>query len=47
MPRTADPVDYAGTLPYAPSGMVERVALYAGLRWFGAAAVRLLGQPVR
>lgn len=35
-------LDYAGTLPSAPSGFLERVALFTGLGWLAIVAVRLL-----
>lgn len=35
-------LDYAGVLPGAPSGLLERVALFAGLGWLGAVSVHLL-----
>jgi hypothetical protein len=35
-------LDYAGTLPSAPSGFLERVALFTGLGWLAIVAVCLL-----
>lgn len=40
-------LDDAGTLPQAPGGFLERVGLYAGMGWLGAAAVHLLVGPRR
>jgi hypothetical protein len=40
-------LDYAGTVPHAPSGLFERVALFAGLGWLAAVAGHLLRGPVR
>lgn len=39
-------LDYAGVLPGAPSGLLERVALFAALGWLGGVAAYLLRQPV-
>jgi hypothetical protein len=36
-------LDFAGTLPHAPSGLLERVALFAGLGWLGVVGVHLRG----
>jgi hypothetical membrane protein len=40
-------LDAAGVLPGNPSGLLERIALYAGLCWIGAISVSLLtpGRP--
>ncbi|MFC7545345.1 DUF998 domain-containing protein [Plantactinospora sp. GCM10030261] len=35
-------LDYAGTWPGAPSGLLERIAAYTGLAWVGVAASRAL-----
>jgi hypothetical protein len=35
-------LDAAGVLPGNPSGLLERIALYAGLCWIGATSVSLL-----
>ncbi|MGY0007963.1 DUF998 domain-containing protein [Micromonospora sp. I033] len=35
-------LDFAGTLPGAPSGLFERVALYTGVAWIGLAARQAL-----
>lgn len=40
-------LDYAGALPHAPSGFMERVAVFVGLAWFGAVATYLLRNPQR
>ncbi|MET8837272.1 DUF998 domain-containing protein [Micromonospora sp. NPDC004540] len=37
-------LDYAGILPGAPSGLLERVALYTGVAWLGLATRRALGR---
>lgn len=34
-------LDFAGTWPHAPSGLLERVALFAGLGWLGGVGVHL------
>ncbi|NMO56951.1 DUF998 domain-containing protein [Actinoplanes sp. TBRC 11911] len=40
-------LDAGGVLPGAPSGLLERVALYAGLGWTGTVAVVLLARGAR
>jgi hypothetical protein len=39
-------LDAGGVLPRAPSGFLERVALFAGLAWFGVVSTLLLLRPV-
>jgi|KBSSwiStaDraftv2_1062776.scaffolds.fasta_scaffold158603_2 hypothetical protein len=34
-------LDYAGTFPAAPSGLMERIALFAGVGWLGIVAAQL------
>jgi hypothetical membrane protein len=34
-------LDYAGTFPSAPSGLMERIALFAGVGWLGLVAAQL------
>jgi hypothetical protein len=40
-------LDASGVLPGAPSGLFERVALYAGLGWIGVASIVLLVTTAR
>ncbi|GIJ36184.1 DUF998 domain-containing protein [Micromonospora sediminimaris] len=38
-------LDHAGLFPGAPGGAFERIAIYAGIAWLGAAGTRLLTRP--
>ena len=40
-------LDAGGVLPGAPSGLLERVALFTGLGWIGAASMSLLVRSAR
>lgn len=40
-------LDYAGTLPDAPSGLLERVALFVGLGWLATVAIHLRSKAAR